>query len=189
MSFPNYKDDLNYAKNRLEGCYMLLLDGTPIRINKVYTNKPIVSVANMETGMEMGVPLGAIDMRPVKLGFLNSIVRTNYIVRNPYRYWKHGITSNNIQDVNGGMIPFNGKGFCDMLKGIYPKPERCLDYLHNGEKSSMAFSRNFGLSNTGKKLELLYQNRPVGKVAGKSLITLNEKFLFLNEKLQGDLHV
>ncbi|QDP53360.1 MAG: hypothetical protein Unbinned6805contig1000_22 [Prokaryotic dsDNA virus sp.] len=116
-------------------------------------------------------PLLSLDS--VRLGYYNDGTRAIYLKRNPIRYYKRGVNSNNVS------TGYSINAVINAVKGNYPSFNEALKNVSDGSILSVAFSRNFAVDSK----HLYFKGRVVGKNLGKD-VKLLRKLTFLNRELQ-----
>lgn len=142
---------------------------------------------NMETERTISVSHRELDLIPVPLGFVNARNDMVFVCRKPMRRsWRQGLARNNMMtygSLSAEEIPF--KLLSQPIRNQYPSFEKALGLI--GKKSSVAFSREFGLSALDKgEVGIVYRKDLVGKVEKGQAVLSRNKF-FLQEHLDDDM--
>jgi len=118
-----------------------------------------------------------LELDPPKLGYINAGGNAVYLHRDPVRYYKRGLSTENVRN----------KYFCDksvrtIASKDYPSFITAMDSVKHEMVKSCAFSVNFAVD----AKSLYFKKRKVGIVKdGKA--TLSKKFSFLSKKLEESL--
>ena len=142
--------------------------------------------ANHSHGGKVGVyPLAQLDISPVRLGYINYLGDTFYIVRTPMRNdWRQGFRHSNLMQINNGEnfppnLPY--ANMYDTIHDKFPTYYECLDKVSNPDSDtiSMAWHRDWSL---GPDYRVYNKGRKVGKIKdGQPL--LKKTFAYLQESL------
>ena len=115
-----------------------------------------------------------LELEPPKLGYINAGGKAVYLHRDPVRYYKRGLSSENVRNQY-----FSSDAVTTIANDDYPSFSTAMDSIEHSMVSSCAFSCNFAVDKKG----LYFKKRKVGKVVdGKA--TLDKKFSFLSNKLE-----
>jgi hypothetical protein len=140
-----------------------------------------------------------INMNPIKLGYVNFSefncnLFTVKMFRVPARQWRIGLTGDNVRivpsDPKNNRRDFarkvlRSKYFKKTACNNFPSFVKALGLVNRGEAESVAFSRNFAITNTGH-LEFLQLKNPVGKLY-KDEPQLAGDYMYLNQLLDKDM--
>lgn len=179
----NY-DTEEYAASRLNGTLVMhknvavkVLDVLPGMIAKVETViKKIVS----------DVPINALDVKGMKLGYVNQDNDTVFVVRKPSRRPRQGLTTENMIDVaNGGITHVQMGCIANTLANSYPTINSAIAKIGGGA-IKCAFSRDFCID-CGWKVEYrgVYTIGELKPDVDKKthILTLYKQFSYLKERL------
>jgi len=179
-----YYDDLDYANKRLSQTLVRKRDGTPFLVAIVVNNGKdfICRGENLMTSTPEDVSLSNIDLTPVPLGFFNHEGKMYFSCRKPMRKdWKQGLSLQSLV-VYGATRKLGFKVLVQPILNTYPNFVRALEIVNRKTVTSVAFSRDFGLSKQDDGLSLLYRKFTVGKVVRENLVLNRDKF-FLDQHL------
>lgn len=181
-----YYDDLDYARKRLDGTLVNTNGGEPFLVDNITIDGSGTMVCygtNLSSDTVETVNLSDIDLSPVKLGFVNIGGRMIYACRKPMRKdWKQGLSLNTLIVYGGDKRDLGLRGLTKTVMGVYPSFGDCVSYVRKTKNRSMAFSRDFGLSDKGGVTTLMYRKYDVGKLVG-DLLVLNPQSFFLEQHL------
>lgn len=177
--------EAHYAKSRLIGTIVRVnLTDEPIYIENVYNpeGSDVIEVKcrNIYTkdSPKLTYRLSELNLKPVRLGYVNDMGRAYYLTRMPMRRdWRQGLRANNMKVVNGISQP-NFMSIINTIKNIYPSYGVVIDT--RDMYSSRAFCREFSVATDN----LLYKGRSVGKIGEDDMPILNEKSQHLKELLE-----
>ncbi len=182
-----YEDDLEYASRRLNNTLVRLQDGTPFYISRTFYDDNRVMVhhgTDLVTGDAKSARHSELDLEPVPLGFINTSADMVYVARKPMRRdWRQGL-SHNSMITYGRLRPedVNMKLLVQPILQQYPSFARAMQTL-KGKKSSVAFSREFGLTKKDNAILLCYRQHPVGVVTDNGPVLYAHKS-FLQQHLE-----
>lgn len=180
-----YYDDIEYASRRLSSTLVRKPNGNPfyvMSVSRVGTETICTGTDPVREVME-DVNLRDIDLTPVPLGFVNFRGQMGYACRRPMRKdWKQGLSQTSLVVYGFDKRDLNLTQLSNTVLGKYPTLSKSLNYVKTGQKLSMAFSRDFGVINSGKEIELIYRKYPVGKLVDQTLVLNPDKF-FLEQHL------
>jgi len=162
-------DDLEYARARLNQT-VVFYGGQPATVNSVDDLDKVRIVVWPDTMKEVDVHINDIDVSPPMMGFINCKGVCSYLSRLPFRQWKQGFRTNQL-DTSGLLSrlpqPFSIE-FINLYKNIYPKYDECMEMLVCGEATSQAFNRYFGVFKTNSgNFGLAFKGKAVAKLSGK----------------------
>ncbi len=153
----------------------------------------VASVCTLATKRTSAVRVDELDLKPVKLGYINTRQGTRYLTRIPMRRWKHGLDSNNVDaiGIRGQRVNFDirshSRALAACIRGQYPVFDECIDTVEQ-DGTSRAFSRNFALRQGSSRIEVYYKGRKVGHVGGNRNVVLDNRYQYLNELLGKDIN-
>lgn len=180
-----YYDDIEYASRRLTSTLVRKANGAPfyvIAVTKIKSDT-ICSGSNTLTNSIEDVNLREIDLTPVPLGFVNYEGQMGYACRRPMRKdWKQGLSQTSLNVYGIDKRRLNLVSLSDTVLGKYPTLKDSIEHVKLTRGAAMAFSRDFGLTNSGKEIELIYRKYPVGKLVDQTLVLNPDKF-FLEQHL------
>lgn len=190
--------DWAYADTRLKGSLVSNKEGVPVYVNSVFENNVEIStIKNPGTLESCKVKsfcmLEDLRINPVKLGYANEGEIPVYLQRKPIRFWKQGLTPENLsaQFVNNGVWDnyFYPSVLCESIVktvlNIYPKYMEALESAIRGLPK--AFSRDFAIYPDFPNEALFYKKRKVGEIVEGKPILSNEYF-FLKESLEESIY-
>lgn len=180
-----YQDDLDYARKRLEGTLVRKTNGNPFIVDQVLLEGTTMVCFGVDLTSEITetIPLANIDLTPVKLGFVNYNGKMVFACRKPMRKdWKQGLSLNSLVVYGTDKRDIGLRSLTKTVMNNYPSVADCVAYLKKTKNRSMAFSRDFGLSNRGEEVLLVYRKYEVGKLTDGRLVLNPDKF-FLEQHL------
>jgi hypothetical protein len=139
-------NNAGYAAERLIGTIVKLKTGDPIFIDNIVNG--VVDYQLLYDEEEDGpyqCKLDALDIEPVRLGFVRTHYGYSYICRIPKREdWRQGLRANTMRSRDGIVAPEEIGWFSlyECIKGIYPNLSDCGD--------GVAFHRDFKITKEGK---------------------------------------
>lgn len=195
--------DLDHAKMRLQGC-VVSMDDKYVHINQVDGSKSkgfrIVysRLSKDQERMPRGESVTSLDYCDIRtdnlrLGFVNSKGGALYLMRDPVRQWKEGLTQDNVSHINpyddsryinnGPSNKWGGKYLLPTLNGEYPSFEQaCEDArLRRRNYSWIAFDRDLAVNRDGAINFKGYHSIGIER-DGK--IILAEPYEYLKESLE-----
>jgi hypothetical protein len=194
-----YGDDYEYANAKLSDS-IVSFNGHPVYVERVDEEGDVRYTPLGSNDRPLTARLKDFDLTPLPLGNINlNRGMVSYAARYPVRGWKQGLRMGSIyfltNSTEGRRINPHDTGFVNCLTGNYPTMKSCIESLVCEEAQQIAFSREFFLhpfDKTGMSL-LGYKNIIVGvgrltEAKDNLLFTLNEKYKFLQETLEGVLH-
>lgn len=176
-----YEDDLDYASRRLNNTLVRTADGHPFFVLRTYHNENgemFHDGEDMITNQRRTEKHKDINLEPVPLGFVNTSGDMVFVARKPMRRdWRQGLCHNNM--ITYGRVraeDINLKLLVQPIMKQYPSFAKAIAAL--AKKSSVAFSRDFGLSKEADKITLCYRQYRVGEVInGVPVLDANKAFL------------
>ena len=127
-----------------------------------------------------------LTFKPILLGYVNFGYALSYIVRNPRRMWKQGISYDNIKatygEVHGDML--EEASFFNTVMGNFPSLTYSIRQAEEG--MSTAFHREFAII-AGDELEVHYKGTNIGMIKDDEM-HINDKYLYLKELIEEVLH-
>jgi len=180
-----YADDIEYAKRRLLDTVVRTSAGNPFHISRIEHGEDdlLVSGRDYVRDENLTLPLGTLNLEPVPLGFVNLSNEMVFTCRKPMRRdWRQGLSHNNLVvygNIAAGDFPM--KLIRQPVLQQYPRFSVAVENIIRG-KSSVAFSRDFGLSLLGSALHLIYRKDSVGSVHN-GIPRLNPAKFFLQQHL------
>ena len=181
-----YEDDLEYASRRLNNTLVRTDTGKAFFVLRTYYNDAGIMVHDgdlIDEGDRITILHSKLDLEPVPLGFINVTDDMVFISRKPMRRdWKQGLSHNSINTF-GRLRPdeVNIRALSQPINKTYPTFAKALSSLN--KRSSMAFSRDFGLSKIDEQVVLVYRKHNVGRVVD-GVPVLNDNKQFLQQHLQ-----
>lgn len=129
------------------------------------------------------LPNRYLDIRPPRLGYMNTRRNSYYVSRVPVRRYKQGLNRQNIAVGALNIEPGLNRG--DTIRCVelarcilnkYPSLDECLEKLQDG-RNACAFHRHWAITAGG---ELHYRGNPVGAYQ-KGNLKLTEDYCYLQE--------
>lgn len=181
MEISDYDGDMEYIRSRIRST-IVKVNGEPVSVLDI-ENDGTTYVHNMFKRVEQKIFIEDLDINPFRLGYVNYNRSVAFLVRKPVRHYKQGLCPSSIMSF--GRYSLNSVPTVNMMMGIYPTVEECLEHVMCEETPRKAFSYDFAV---GKGMELLFKNSPVGVVTKDNEegvnIKLSERFSFLGEMLE-----
>ncbi|MDB4302053.1 hypothetical protein N9924_00650 [bacterium] len=176
-----YGNDYEYARSRLDNTVVRLVNGCPVLVNAVNMDGAHVTQLDGKGG-ENCVPLEALNLKPVPLGYVNMPnSKTAYICRAPKRNdWRQGMRHANIKVLGNAGIHREEVGYLYIgrcIEGNYPPYDKALVMSKKGSKAwcrDWAVHRASHLLNKGRVVGVIVEGKPV----------LNEDYEYLMESLE-----
>lgn len=182
-----YGKDFVYAGTRIVDTIVRMCDsGEPVTVLEVGRSSGTCVVMTLTAPEPIRVRLDDLDVRPVRLGYVNYSGNAVYLERIPIRRGPNnqGLTPNNCHSssIRFSAIPLAAIRQCIM--GIYPTFENAIiassGKKRSGALKSIAFDRSWALNGAS---QLLYKNhRLVGSVKNNEPV-LDKEFSYLKERL------
>lgn len=175
------KDDLDYINGRLTGT-IVSYKSEPVYVTGVKRSRDngiIVDYLYLkDTAKPFKVNIDELDMRPVRLGYINFDKRDcAWFCRIPKRAWKQGLTNDHVSNSVGvninltdNLIPLR-----NTVLGNYPTLEQASRL-----KFKTAFSRDFAI----RKDEIFYKDFDCVGYYREGKASLKDRFLYLREYLE-----
>lgn len=174
------KDDLDYVQGRIVGT-IVSHKNEPVYITSVqrYADDIQVNFVYLKAQNTQEKDLiDALDMRPVKLGYMNFDRRDCvWFCRIPKRAWKQGLTNDHTYNGVGAHIDLTGNlnNLRDTVLGNYPTIAQA-----SKSKYKKAFSRDFSV----KGDEIYYKDFDCVGYYRQGNASLKDKYLYLREYLE-----
>ena len=106
-----------------------------------------------------------------------------FACRKPMRKdWKQGLSSNSLVLYGADKRDFSFGLLTQSIMGVYPSYDEALSYTRKTRNRSMAFSRDFGVSEKTGSLQLVYRKYTVGEIKGDLAVLAPDKY-FLEQHL------
>ena len=176
-----YGDDWRYARTRLQNSVVSWKDKL-VRVDDVIENVAYIQDVTTAGAALATCPLAELDVKPLKLGYVNHNNIASYICRAPVRRdWRQGIRHATMRSLSGRhaeAVPF--KCINNTHLGKFPKLDTCTKIV-GGRAGSRAWSRDWALNNLG---ELLYRGGRVVGTIKDGVPTLNPHYIYLKESLE-----
>ncbi len=183
----SYADDIDYAAKRLNNSVVRKLDGTPFYVGR--TTLGGASLLHVGTNLVLNdeevVAHEDLDLEPIPLGYVNIGKDMTYVMRKPMRRdYRQGFSHNSMATC--GRIPPTSVELRKIVQPVlrqYPTFSQCIAAV--ASKVAIAFSRDFGLTNTNSlyfRGKLVGRTRPDGPVLNDDKLFLQQH---LNEALAG----
>lgn len=179
----DYSSDFEYARHKL--CDSIVrYNNEPVFVVAV-NNDGATKIHDLLNGKYETVNLKDLDLTPVPLGYCNWDNPT-YVTRLPSRSWRQGIRSQTIYSL-GHMGNIKSVPFVNMITGIYPKLQECVELVELEEVSGLAFNRKFAIEKMVQGgIAFLYKQKRVGLLdIQKSLFPfIDPKYRYLHETVE-----
>lgn len=174
-----YGTDYQYAASRLVDT-VVMYGKCPVMVLDI-NRDCMVDIRPLDKGEIKKVPLHALNLTPVKLGYINLPRRYPvYICRVPKRNdWRQGMRKSNIKlfgDINIGDL--NYKHIGNTIEGKYPSFEKAIAYSQRNIYK--AWGRDWCITDEG----IFNKARWVGTLSQNNLVELAEPFKYLQESLE-----
>lgn len=183
-----YGNDYGYASTRIVQTIVRTKKGDPVYVISVGGDGvcyccPIDKEWRVENADR--IHLDELDMKPVRLGYVNTAGEASYIQRIPMRRdWKQGLRSENCHGSHRGLYAMPMKDVKNCILGIYPTFSTALKDskvgVARGRVKVLAWHRHWALSSRGDVYYKDYQK--VGDLDGDKVV-LDKKFKYLEEYL------
>jgi hypothetical protein len=193
-----YGKDFQYASTRIENTIVRLTENNePVYVYSVDINGgmcevvPLSKLDNPErnfrnTGSIL-VALDDLNVRPVRLGYVNFNAQAFYLERMPIRHGpgNQGLNGENCESSGPRLFNFPMQELIKCIKGVYPSFNNAVDKTRtnkrNGQQKTIAFNRYWAV---GHGKVLMYKNHEVvGEIKGGAPI-LDKNYLYLKERLE-----
>jgi hypothetical protein len=188
-----YYDDIEYARKRLVGTVVKLLDQEVLfSVSSVEPGPKgdlICSGYNLSTDELILVMLSQIDLTPIKLGMVNMKESVTFTARKPMRKdWRQGLsrTSLKIYNPSHSSEDFNLKLLNQPAFNNYPSLSQALSLIQTPKTKAKAFSRDFCIKRQEDSIELFYRIYPVGMVVN-GVPVLDSQNFFLQQHLENSV--
>lgn len=177
-----YGDDYEYANTRLAETIVRLGDD-PVYVHMVEQGMRVVyqKLEDMDGDIKE-VHIDELDLRPVKLGYINVRGGCDYLTRFPMRRdWRQGLRKGNFCAVGGVLdaMRINYKDLDRVIRGIYPSFDKAVSL-----KYSTAWHREWAVKKVDDAKLLWYKGQKIVGTIDDNGPMLNEKFIYLREALQ-----
>ena len=179
-------DDAGDASQQLDGCVMRTKDDV---VGLIYEGEWQYSIRSLENGKcrSDDVRKLGLSFEPLELGYVNSPYSLVYIVRNPIRMWKAGITWDNVKALRGDFPEnlFKHLSLKECMLNIYPSMQEAWDRA-KGDGDSVAFHSDFAfIASNYPNIELEYKGVVIGSVNDDSFnLEVDDKYAYLKEILE-----
>lgn len=191
MNKLKYIDDMGYAQARLLNT-VIQYKKVPHLVQDILGGYEL-SLINLVSKADYAVEQDDDDLLlvPPRLGYVNGPAGSAYAYRNPMRRWKQGLDLRSLS-FNGDIRiqDYHDEGLISMLTNSYPALEAafgmigCANPFSPQKRSSVAFSRTFAISGTGRNRGLHYKGLPVGQISTEGGFYLAEGYDHLEQALQ-----
>jgi hypothetical protein len=180
-----YGKEFEYADTRLKDS-VVLYNNTPVFVAGV-SSSGIATATDLVSNKAIRVPLAALEVSPLSLGYVNFKNCASYFMRMPKRRdWKQGTRPSNVTTV-AGPIRFGNSSWvyiANTIRGMFPSFQYCLSEVRKKGRDSCAWHRNWCLSSKGK---VSHKGVVVGRLVDNTP-TLDGKFKYLEESLKESLN-
>jgi hypothetical protein len=176
-----YGKDYRYAMSRLEGTIVTLSKGNiPVIVNAI-DGAGRCSITKIDDGLKTVADLADLDLKPVKLGFVNYRGKAVFVARIPKRGdYRQGLRRENSTSFNGlGYPPTSAMS--NAIQNQYPSFDTAFKTSSKGDAYSCAWHRHWGIAGGSR---LIYKGYGVvGSIHKDKSFTLNGNFSHLKEYL------
>jgi hypothetical protein len=162
-----------------------------------YNENGTVTSEDQQTKMTIALDDPDLNFRKFNVGYCNDYSRKAalFLGRMPNRQQKQGLTPRGLTSTAvgryGGGIPETttwGRGFPEMLQGVYPSTGDAINWVAAGDWQSVGISNQFAVERDKRikgVIALMYRNIPVGVALGKNVshFILDDDFNYLREVL------
>jgi hypothetical protein len=187
-----YYDDVDYAAKRLNLSLVRRTNGNPFFVSSTLRDgKKIVCLGqDLVSQREEIVYLEDIDLTPVPLGFFNMGGKMSFACRKPMRKdWKQGLSLNSLVLYGVDKRNFSFSYLTETIMGTYPTYQQSVSYVNKTKNRSMAFSRDFGISNKEEEgSKLIYRKYVVGEIKNGVAVLSPDKY-FLEQHLASAMKI
>ena len=179
-------DEPNDAHQQLDHSVVMTEHGYAVYLR--YAGRWDWSLTNLATGEAEVVDIrkAGINFAPLELGYVNHPAGLTYLIRDPKRMWKQGLSYDHIKAVSGYIEDdlLQSEALNDTLTNNYPSMQECYNKASKfGEWS--AFHRDFAFNcQDPAHIQLEYKGHVVGKLNDKLDFAINEKFHYIKELLE-----
>lgn len=188
MIYDNQRD----ANSRLSGT-IVLWENKAARVLDVTENLGLF-MRQLSTTKEAVLKQddAALQLISPPLGYANLKRGAVYLVRKPVRMWKQGLDPRQLWMEGRPVLvraQWDGPEFTKCYDGDYPTIDKAVKMFKGTNPfaqespETVAFSRQWAV---GKRGELLYKNKEVGRMGDR--LTLNDKYGWLAEALEESLN-
>jgi hypothetical protein len=197
----DYEKDYEYANSRLNGTFVGVFDDNG-EVNSYgyvdnihYKGQATINELTKKGWAYRDLPFDLISTDPLKMGFINVKLKTDWVNRLPARHYKQGLNSENTQSLSGKFFDIYNLGLplYNCLQNIYMPVDKVVEHIINGETKQLGITKNFMLGKTKDGIGLFHKFRNVGSCLGLSKdsyknLQLSEDYSFLKEVLEGELN-
>lgn len=175
-----YGKDHEYANSRLTETVVKLED-EPVYVYAVKRGMLVDYAPIREINNIKKCQVDDLDLKPVKLGYLNHVRGLNYLMRMPKRNdWRQGLRFGNFTGLGFDVRHLRYEDLYDVIKGNYQSFEQAIKALKSKAVRGQAWSRDWAIVENDC---LAYKGRPVGAlIDGKPVLTTEN--LYLREALE-----
>lgn len=177
-----YGSDYAYAESRLaDSIVRIAKTGEPVMVQAISPESGLAAVYQLSDRKTGKVPLDALNLKPVPLGWCNLPDGATYLARIPKRRdWRQGIRAETCfsSKVQFRRIPYENIARC--IRGEYPK---LSELVKQPWDKLQAWSRKW--ASDGHDVYFGHLGNVGRLVNGKPV--LNDGFLFLKENLESSL--
>lgn len=180
-----YNDNLEYAAKRLDMTLIRKANGNPFFVHGTSKAGARVYCVGVDqvTQESSEIFLDDLDLTPVPLGFFNISGKMAFACRKPMRKdWHQGLSNNSLVLYGADKRDFNFGALTNTIMNKFPSFGEALAYVDKTKNRSMAFSRDFGISDKTGETNLVYRKYTVGKVI-KGVPVLSPDKFFLEQHL------
>jgi len=183
-------DNANDAQQQLDHSVVMTEHGHAVFLR--YAGRWDWQITNLKTGVEEIVDIreAGINFAPLELGYVNHGEGMAYIIRNPKRMWKQGLTYDHLKATRGyiseGLL--QSRYINDTLVNNFPTLEEAYE-LGINDSVDTAFHRDFALNcDDFPALQLEYKGIIVGQFNGELDFEISERFHYIKELLEEVIH-
>lgn len=180
-----YGEDYGYASTRILGTIVRLKDGNPVYIQHMNERGqcwaiPIEKEWMIENAVQ--VHLDDLDLRPVRLGYVNTGGNASYFQRIPMRRdWKQGLRQENCTSNSYRLFSIPMVDLKNCIINRYPTFAKACEGVSvpRTKGKIIAWHRHWAVATRG---EIYYKGEPVGYLVDDKPV-LSERFTHLKEYL------
>lgn len=162
-----YSDDIEYARRRLVNTVIRTPAGNPFYVVSIDQGPDDLLCFGQDLVVERDFtfPLRSLNLEPIPLGFVNLSSSMLFLCRKPMRRdWRQGLSLQSLVVYGGDARDISFKLLKQPVLKQYPSWRQAVERLTSTSKSSIAFSRDFGLTKRHGGLDLVYRKHLVGTV-------------------------
>ncbi len=179
-------DNANDAQQQLDGCVMLTTDNQVVKLSSEGNWQYHITNLLTADSVTIDVRKAKLSFAPMELGYINSKYGLVYLVRNPIRIWKAGVTWDNTASLRGNrdMGVMTSKCLANAILNIYPSMYEAYCTANKGIRDT-AFNKDFAfIAGKFPIIEIEYKSIIIGRVDDDLNFQIDEKYFYLRETLQ-----